>query len=153
MTHHICSMRDVPCPRSSSLGRLSLCQVCIVVSPSCPLFLPPLFIPHASFFLASIWASASRPAWHCWTQEWYRKAGGEMYFAGWTHETWGTDTLVQSGSLVAKTGGITWLHVLMTCGGIMTSWRWLRNKRILPESLRFAESLISYNVGADQAED
>ena len=44
-----------------------------------------------------------------------------MYFAGWTHETWGTDTLVQSGSLVAKTGGITWLHVLMTCGGIMTS--------------------------------
>lgn len=28
-------------------------------------------------------------------------------------ETWGTDTLVQSGILVAKTGGITWL--LLSC--------------------------------------
>lgn len=65
-----CSVRGVPCPRSSSLGWLSLCQVCIVVSPSCPLFLPPLFIPHASFLLTAIWASASRPTWHCCWHTW-----------------------------------------------------------------------------------
>lgn len=39
-------------------------------------------------------------------------------------KTWGTDTLIQSGSLVAKTGGITWL--LLSC----TDDLWRHNDKL-----------------------
>lgn len=123
MTDRVCSVEDVPCPRSSSLGWLSLFQVCIVVSPSCPLFLPPPFILDASFLLTSIWVSASRPTWHCCWQEWGKQEVRCILGTGST-ETWGTDTLVQSGSPIAKTSGITWL--LLSC----TDDLWRHNDKL-----------------------
>lgn len=106
LLHAGCSLSQSP-----SLGWLSLCQVCIVVSPSLPTFLPPVY--PGCFFPPYLHLSVCFKTHLTLLLAGVGKAGGEMYFGTGSTETWGTDTLVQSGSPTAKTSGISWL--LLSC--------------------------------------